>query len=144
MYSNREKHTPEAESSPDESPTSDTREESAELWIKLESPSPPNSSRDVSPMPATSKEFAKLQIKSESPPTPEPYIESEYPPTPEPRMQRPTSSLKRSATDELSARKRDGSKSFGKVRRQMRFEKEEDLQDSKMAMKEVRQPLFHT
>jgi hypothetical protein len=107
-------------------------------------------------MPATSKKFARMQIKSESPPTPEPYIKSESPstpepyiksespPTPEPHMQRPTSSLKRSATHELPDRKFDGSESFGKVRRHVEFKKEEDLEDSGMAMKKVRQPLLHT
>ena len=46
MSSNREKHTPEADSSP-----------------------------DGSPMPTTSTKFAKLRIESSSPPTPEPHLQ---------------------------------------------------------------------
>ena len=132
MYSDREEHTPEEAPSPDGSSTSAISKKSA--GIKSEYRSPPSFSPDRSLTSATNEEFAKLQIKLE------------YSPTPEPPMQGSTSSLKRSATDELSDRKCDGSESFGEVavRRCVRVKKEEERQDSGLAMmEEVRQPLLH-
>jgi hypothetical protein len=129
MCNNREKHTSDADSSPNGSPKSAISKESAA--IKLEYCSPPNFFPGRSLKSATNEEFAELQIKPESPSPPESY------------KQRPNSSLKRSSTDEIPD-KCDGSESFGKVTacRNVR-PKIEYPQDPGIPMEKVRQPLFH-